>query len=171
MPPFLFSGGFTSPARKSFVRVNQLATISVLMHLQGSTEADQMNKPINAAENQEPGKPKRGKNRDSLLVKAVLRFPNSKEEGEVRVRNISSGGLMAEAPVRTPRGEPVEVKLRNIGWVSGKVAWIAESRFGIAFDYPIDPKMTTQKTDTGFEIPRYLERLNQQDPSKKVRPL
>jgi PilZ domain len=130
-----------------------------------------MNKPINAAEDQEAGSSKRGKNRDSLLVKAVLRFPNTKEEGEVRVRNISSGGLMAEAPLRSPRGEPVEVKLRNIGWVSGKVAWIAESRFGIAFDYPIDPKATTQKAESGFEVPRYLERLSKVDPVKKMRPL
>jgi hypothetical protein len=99
-----------------------------------------MNKPINADDNEAASNSKRGKNRNSLLVKAVLRFPNTKEEGEVRVRNISSGGLMAEAPLRAPRGEPVEIKLRNIGWVSGKVAWVAESRFGIAFDYPIDPK-------------------------------
>jgi hypothetical protein len=130
-----------------------------------------MNKPINADDNEAASNSKRGKNRNSLLVKAVLRFPNTKEEGEVRVRNISSGGLMAEAPLRAPRGEPVEIKLRNIGWVSGKVAWVAESRFGIAFDYPIDPKMTTQKAESGFELPRYLERLNQTDSAKKIRPL
>jgi hypothetical protein len=116
---------------------------------------------------------KRVQNRDSLFVKAVLRFPVSGDEREVRVRNISSGGLMAEAPLRTPRGDPIEVQLRNIGWVSGKVAWVAESRFGIAFDYPIDPKMLAVRESTGYEVPRYLAKIDQ--PSslapKRSRPL
>ncbi|MEQ1538228.1 MAG: PilZ domain-containing protein [Sphingorhabdus sp.] len=116
---------------------------------------------------------KRGQNRDSLFVKAVLRFPVSGDEKEVRVRNISSGGLMAEAPLRTPRGDPIEVQLRNIGWVSGKVAWVAESRFGIAFDYPIDPKMLSVRESSGYEIPRYLAKIDQQSAAAKkpLRPL
>jgi PilZ domain len=132
-----------------------------------------MNKPINPMENQDVGVPKRGNSRDSLLVKAVLRFPSSGDEGEVRVRNISSGGLMAESPIRVPRGEAVEVKLRNIGWVTGKVAWVAEARFGIAFDYPIDPKATHQSVGGGAkaEIPSYLAKLNRAEPAKKLRPL
>jgi hypothetical protein len=115
----------------------------------------------------------RGQNRDSLFVKAVLRFPASGDEREVRVRNISAGGLMAEAPLRTPRGDPIEVHLKNIGWVSGKVAWVAESRFGIAFDYPIDPKMLSVREATGYEIPRYLAKLDQAQTSqaKKMRPI
>ena len=132
-----------------------------------------MNKPSNPLENQDVGVPKRGNSRDSLLVKATLRFPGSGDEGEVRVRNISSGGLMAEAPVRVPRGETVEVKLRNIGWVTGKVAWLAEGRFGIAFDYPIDPKATHHSAGSAAkpEIPSYLAKLNRAEPAKKLRPL
>jgi hypothetical protein len=116
---------------------------------------------------------KRGQNRDSLFVKAVLRFPVSGDEREVRVRNISSGGLMAEAPLRTPRGDPLEVHLRNIGWVSGKVAWVAESRFGIAFDYPIDPKMLAVRETNGYEVPRYLAKIDQTKASapKRMRPM
>jgi hypothetical protein len=116
---------------------------------------------------------KREQNRDSLFVKAVLRFPTSGDEKEVRVRNISSGGLMAEAPLRTPRGDPIEVHLRNIGWVSGKVAWVAESRFGIAFDYPIDPKMLAVREHSGYEIPRYLAKLDTPNAlqPKKLRPI
>ena len=132
-----------------------------------------MNKPINPLENQDVSVPKRGNSRDSLLVKATLRFPGSGDEREVRVRNISSGGLMAEAPVRSPRGETVEVKLRNIGWVTGKVAWVAEARFGIAFDYPIDPKATHHSVGGApkVEIPTYLAKLNRAEPVKKLRPL
>jgi hypothetical protein len=133
-----------------------------------------MNKPINTSGHEQTGSPKRGNNRDSLLVKATLRFPTTGEEGEVRVRNISSGGLMAEAPLRAPRGEVVEVKLKNVGWVSGKVAWVAESRFGIAFDYAIDPKATQHSNGNGnggIEMPHYLAKLNRQEPTKKVRPI
>lgn len=128
-----------------------------------------MNQPFNPLDSDV----KRGQNRDSLFVKAMLRFPVTGDEREVRVRNISSGGLMAEAPLRTPRGDPVEVHLRNIGWVSGKVAWVAESRFGIAFDYPIDPKMMSVREGTGYEIPRYLAKLDQSgvNGAKKIRPL
>lgn len=132
-----------------------------------------MNKQMGTMDSDDSSTAKRGNNRDSLLVKATLRFPSTGEEGEVRVRNISSGGLMAEAPLRSPRGETVEVKLRNIGWVSGKVAWIAEARFGIAFDYPIDPKATHANAGgpPKAEIPHYLAKLNRLDAPKKLRPL
>jgi hypothetical protein len=132
-----------------------------------------MNNPVNKNEQPELNTPKRGNNRDSLLVKAVLRFPQSGDEREVRVRNISSGGLMAEAPLRSPRGDSVEVNLRNIGWVTGKVAWIAESRFGIAFDYPIDPKAMAGKEKPSFEVPHYLSKIDtaQAKAAKKIRPI
>lgn len=128
-----------------------------------------MNQPFNPNETDV----KRGPNRDSMFVKAVLRFPVSGDEREVRVRNISSGGLMAEAPLRTPRGDPIEVQLRNIGWVSGKVAWVAESRFGISFDYPIDPKMLAVRELSGYEIPRWLTKIDKPTGAapKKLRPL
>jgi PilZ domain len=133
-----------------------------------------MNKPENLTDDISIATAKRGNNRDSLLVKATLRFPSSGDEGEVRVRNISSGGLMAEAPLRVPRGDVVEVKLRNIGWVTGKVAWVAETRFGISFDYPIDPKATHQSIGsnaTSPEVPHYLAKLNRSEAPKKLRPL
>ncbi len=128
-----------------------------------------MNQPFNPND----ADVKRGQNRDSLFVKAILRFPVSGDEKEVRVRNISAGGLMAEAPLRTPRGDPIEVQLRNIGWVSGKVAWVAESRFGIAFDYPIDPKMLSVRESSSFEVPRYLAKIDQQvaNAPKRQRPI
>ncbi len=107
---------------------------------------------------------KRGKDRDSLFLKAVLRFLSTGAQGEVRVRNLSAGGLMAEAPVRVTRGEKVELELRNIGWVSGHVAWIAEGRIGIAFDHPIDPKEARKPVtgNHGVEVPTYLQKLDAQ---------
>jgi PilZ domain len=112
------------------------------------------------------GVPSRHQSRNSLFVKAMLRFPASSEQREIRVRNVSAGGLMAEATVRAGRGETVEVQLKNIGWVSGKVAWVADTRFGVAFDYPIDPKAThlpsASKTTVEDTMPTYLRKLNEQ---------
>lgn len=105
---------------------------------------------------------KRGNERDSLLLKAVVRFPDSDHESEVRVRNLSEGGLMAEAPVRVSVGEPAEVQLRSIGWVSGRVAWVAEGRVGIAFDHPVDPKAARKPVGQAeLELPPHLRKLNE----------
>jgi hypothetical protein len=106
---------------------------------------------------------KRSDGRNSLFLKAILHFPASGNEAEVRVRNLSSGGMMAEASIQAIRGATVEVQLKNLGWVTGKVAWIAESRFGIAFDYPIDPKSARQSVGSGAideSVPHYLRKLN-----------
>ena len=65
---------------------------------------------------------KRKMNRDSVLLKAVLRFSNAQEEYEMRIRNLSAGGLMAEVPNRLSRGDRIDVKIQNIGWVGGHVA-------------------------------------------------
>jgi PilZ domain len=115
---------------------------------------------------------KRGLDRDSLLLKAVLRFPRTKDEGEVRIRNLSAGGLMAEAPLRIARGEIVEIHLRSIGWISGHVAWVTEGRLGIAFDHPINPKDARKPVSTNeHEIPNYLKKLNNPAAPSKLRRL
>ncbi|MFC4291628.1 PilZ domain-containing protein [Sphingorhabdus arenilitoris] len=109
-----------------------------------------------------PADIKRGQDRDSLFLKAILRFPSSEAEGEVRIRNLSAGGLMAEAPVRVTRGEKAEVNLRNIGWISGSVAWVTEGRIGIAFDHPIDPKAARKPTGSNqADKPLYLKKLDE----------
>ncbi|WP_254606636.1 PilZ domain-containing protein [Sphingomonas bacterium] len=78
--------------------------------------------------------------RDSLFLMARLRTPSIGETFSVRIRNLSPGGLMADFAVPLPRDTQLEVEVRGIGWVPGKVAWFAEGRTGIAFDAPIDPR-------------------------------
>jgi PilZ domain len=122
-----------------------------------------MNEPAGTFEAQGAADTKRGNGRDSLLLKAILRFPTSNEEGEVRIRNLSAGGLMAEAPVRVSRGEKVEINLRNIGWIGGSVVWVTEGRLGIAFDVPINPLDARKPVSSGdHDVPRYLQKLNEQ---------
>lgn len=112
---------------------------------------------------------KRDNDRDSLFLTANLRFQNGGEEGQVRVRNLSEGGLMAEAAIQASRGTRLEIELRNIGWISGKIAWVAEKKLGVAFDHPIDPKVVRKPvSDKSEDIPYYLKKLSRPtNPIKK----
>ena len=77
--------------------------------------------------------------RDSLFVLAQLKHEDASGAGEtVRVRNVSSGGLMADAPEDFRQGERVAVTLEGIGTVHGVVAWAESGRIGVAFDHPVD---------------------------------
>jgi hypothetical protein len=94
--------------------------------------------------------------RDSLFLMAEMRIDGVEGEHRVRVRNLSSGGMMAEGGPPAARGAMVWVDLRNIGWVEGTVAWIHESRIGIAFREEIDPKMARAPVASGEAAPRYV---------------
>ncbi len=78
--------------------------------------------------------------RDSLLLVAQFRTIGQNETIQVRVRNLSSGGLMAEVPKPIDIGTMVEVDVRGVGWVAGRIAWVAAGRAGVAFDHLIDPQ-------------------------------
>ena len=78
--------------------------------------------------------------RDSLFLMARLRVDGIDEEVSVRVRNLSPGGLMAELPLPIAPDSAIQVEVRGIGWVKGRVAWQTEGRAGIAFDREIDPQ-------------------------------
>ena len=94
--------------------------------------------------------------RDSLFVMAGLRLPGRDRELRVKIRNLSPGGLMAEGDLRVALGMPVEVEIRNLGWVPGSVAWVQENRFGIAFAEEIDPLVARAPAAT--DSPEFLLR-------------
>lgn len=79
--------------------------------------------------------------RDSLFVMAELRLDNSEEIHKIRVRNLSDGGLMGDAPLHVLRGQIVWINLRNLGWVAGSVAWVQDNRFGVAFQDEVDHRL------------------------------
>ena len=95
-------------------------------------------------------------NRDSLFVMAGLRLGGTDQEHRIKVRNLSSGGLMAEGALRVARGMPLEVEVRNIGWVAGSVAWVQDNRFGIAFAEEIDARAARTKSDSVPEQAKYI---------------
>jgi hypothetical protein len=94
--------------------------------------------------------------RDSLLLTAQF-----KVEGhpitQVRVRNLSSGGLMAEYAAPVTSGTPVAVEVRGVGWISGRIAWTAEGRLGVAFDAEIDPLLARKPVGQGKHTPSFVK--------------
>ncbi|MEE4451782.1 PilZ domain-containing protein [Novosphingobium resinovorum] len=85
--------------------------------------------------------------RDSLFLMADLRIDGLDGEFRIKVRNLSAGGMMGEGTVRVVRGTVVAVNIRNIGWVEGSVAWVQDSRFGVAFREDIDPRLARAQPD------------------------
>lgn len=115
------------------------------------------------------GNEQRQINRDSLFMLAGLRVDGRDPVRRVKIRNLSSGGLMAEGDMRVVAGTPVEVELRNVGWVSGVVAWVQESRFGIAFHQDIDAKSVRaaqSPANTDFVPMRPLAAVTQVEPGQ-----
>jgi len=99
----------------------------------------------------------RNEARDSLFLMADMRVPNSTDVIQVRVRNLSAGGLMAEFPSGLDQGTEVEFDVRGIGCVPGRVAWSAAGRIGVAFDRQIDPMMARKPVGTGGKTPVFVK--------------
>jgi len=97
----------------------------------------------------------RAEPRDSMFLMAVMRRPGGIEV-TVKIRNLSSGGMMAESPISFSRGDPIETELRGIGIVTGKIAWTAGGRIGVQFDVQIDPRLA-RKPVSGNPQPQLVK--------------
>lgn len=86
--------------------------------------------------------------RDSMLLHATMRLATDDAPVPLRVRNLSAGGLMADCPVSVQPGQDVEVGLRNIGNVPGRITWVRESQIGISFLNRINPKIARKPVGT-----------------------
>ncbi|MCW3837728.1 PilZ domain-containing protein [Sphingomonas canadensis] len=95
--------------------------------------------------------------RDSLLLSASFRIGDGGEATVVRVRNLSSGGLMAEYSDPIASGTPVAVEVRGVGWVRGRIAWSAEGRVGVAFEREIDPMLARKPVGQGKHTPSFVK--------------
>jgi hypothetical protein len=83
----------------------------------------------------------RDKSRESIFLGAVISLGNQRQTLNVRVRNISSGGMMIDLAGPHPKGLAVISEMKGIGEVRGRIAWSTENRAGIAFDRAVDPKL------------------------------
>lgn len=105
----------------------------------------------------EDGAQNRNEARDSLFLMADFRVAGTSEIVQVRVRNLSAGGLMAEFPAGLDIGLRVEFDVRGVGWVPGKVAWSTAGRIGVAFDRAIDPMMARKPVGHGTKTPVFVK--------------
>ena len=95
--------------------------------------------------------------RDSLFLMADFRVIGQTAVQQLRVRNLSSGGLMAEYPEGLAQGLRVEFDVRGIGWLPGQVAWSAAGRIGVAFDRQIDPMLARKPVGGGNHTPVFVK--------------
>lgn len=95
--------------------------------------------------------------RDSLLLMAQMTLGDETSPRDVRVRNISEGGLMAELPISVEIGTAVSLNLRGVGAVSGRIAWCTQGRVGVAFDCQIDPTLVRKPVGGGASTPEYAK--------------
>lgn len=71
------------------------------------------------------------------LVKIEL-FTDSAGPYDALIRNISTFGIRATAPVHLQVGQPVKIKKSGFGTVSGHVRWVDGQEFGMQFNRAID---------------------------------
>lgn len=81
--------------------------------------------------------------RSGVQQDAQIRIGGQLETGPaqhtVTIRNLSAGGVMAEGVVPVMNGCAIAIHIAPHGWIEGRIAWIQDHRFGIAFAEPIDP--------------------------------
>jgi hypothetical protein len=83
------------------------------------------------------------------------------ETVEVRLRNISSMGALAECPQPVAPGTKVTIDIVGVGPVVGTVRWAQAGQFGIQFDGQFDlARLAPKKEKRSADImrPWYVER-------------
>ena len=93
--------------------------------------------------------------RESIFIGACVCFEGTDQAVPVRVRNISSGGIMIDTAIARRKGSLVTAELKHIGRLTGHVAWSTATRIGIAFDTKIDPLQARQKPDPNIPQPTF----------------
>ena len=76
--------------------------------------------------------------RENLFLLADLWIENEAAPHRIKVRNLSAGGMMGEGRVPVVRGHRIRVNLASAGEATGTVAWIQDTRFGVAFENEVD---------------------------------
>lgn len=94
---------------------------------------------------QEGGLESRKAVRHSVFLIGALSAIDGRPLGQIKIRNISSTGLMAETGLPLRQGDAVDVTLRGVGVVRALVVRRTLDKVALKFDLPIDPLLTRQK--------------------------
>lgn len=108
--------------------------------------------------------------RDSLFLRATVHVEGIASPIDVRVRNLSNGGMMIDGHSLMMPGQAVRTELRGIGPVTGMIAWVEAGRAGVAFDDMVDPKMARSQINVVPE-PTIMKapKINDRRPGLKPR--
>ena len=93
---------------------------------------------------------KRIASRDRLLLIAELQVEGEANFHQIKVRDLSEGGMKAEGSFLPALGTPVSVRFKQLGTISGKIAWTEDKMFGVQFDATIDPMMVRPKVSGSY---------------------
>jgi hypothetical protein len=114
----------------------------------------------------------RGNARDSLFLAGKLTFQGIAQVYDVRIRNLSATGMMAECPAAVGPGHVVVIETKGIGEIPGKIAWATEGRIGIAFDLEVDPTLARNPNKSpdnpGIVRPDYLSSFIKSNTSRRT---
>lgn len=77
--------------------------------------------------------------RDSLFMSIMIAVPNLRSPVKVLIWNLSAGGMKIECDVPLESGASMEAHLRNIGFVTGTIAWREDRFYGVKFNRLINP--------------------------------
>lgn len=95
-----------------------------------------MAKRIRSADDASAGRYTTAEERFAVLLGATMRTTDG--ACDVRIRNISAGGLMAVSAAPPHPGTLVTIAARDKPVVAGRVAWARGESFGVMFDDRID---------------------------------
>ena len=93
--------------------------------------------------------------RYSVLLTGTIRKANAGNRMSIKIRNISSSGLMCECAYPPRIDDFIEIELPRLGHVAGHIRWGEKGRLGIEFDGPIDPTrlwLKAEKSEVLFEL-------------------
>ena len=95
--------------------------------------------------------------RRTVMLRATLSVDGS-PAGDARVRDISSGGMMADCITPVATGAQVAISLRGLGDLTGSIAWATCDRIGVLFDQPVDPSRVL-RAPAGMQGSTYATRV------------
>ena len=114
------------------------------------------------------GQSKRGDKRDTFFLSGTVTF-GDQQTMITRVRNLSTGGMMIDAPFEMVPGTRLTVELRGVGLIEGRVAWASAGKAGVAFDEDIDPRLARTPPSAKSRVPEYLKSMPGRRPGLAVR--
>ncbi|TNE28773.1 MAG: PilZ domain-containing protein [Alphaproteobacteria bacterium] len=117
----------------------------------------------------------RSSSRESLFMFADVQLGQRAHRYRVRVRNLSSNGMMGAGNLRVERGAQLTVFLEGEEPIEGHVAWVQGDRFGIAFSEEIDftevKQHNTHRTGSGSMESAIVPRRSSVSAPDKLRPI